>query len=322
MKINQIRPEELDQKAAEAYSKDLNYYMKNKEHFEDRFCPACGLESYEMYFSKDTFRYSKCISCACIFMNPGPTRELVDELYKTSANYKFWSEYMYPISKDERLKTIHRDRANWIASFINRRRISDQHIRVLEIGAGTGDTLSTLKVQMDFDLETFAVEPNPSMIPHLESNKIEILTLGNLESEKYIGYFDLIICFEVLEHLLEPSSLLNSLRVILKEEGLFLGSTPNGQSLEVQILKQLSTTIDIEHISVLSPAGLHSLARKCNYCVLEISTPGSFDVELLDKQNNKISLSVSGEQLSTESIQKIIKDSGFSSHMKFALSKS
>jgi len=319
MEINQIRPEHLDTLAREAYKKDLQFYKSNTHLFVERICPACGLDSESTFTIKDGFNYSNCKGCGCIFMNPGPTEELVNSFYQSSENYKFWAEYMYPQSRAERLKTIHYERADWVLSFLMRKSPEKRVFTILELGAGTGDTLISILNYNSSEILGFATEPNPSMGPHLRTNGIEVLSLEQLSSNEYAGKFDAVICFEVLEHLLEPSKILSAVYSNLKNGGYLFASTPNAKSIEVQLLKEMSTTLDIEHISVLSPASIQALGIRNNFKIVEISTPGFFDLELIRKAGGNCSVVQALEPLSAAETQEFIRSSGFSSHLKCVL---
>lgn len=321
MKINQIRPENLSSLANDAYLHDVQFYISRKDQFVERFCPACGFESRSVFFEKDLFKYSRCQACHCIYMNPAPTQELVDQLYKQSQNYKFWSEYIYPKSREERLQTIHKDRAEWVLNYLYEKFPSQKSFTILELGAGTGDTLATLKKSSELDLNLYATEPNPSMSTHLDSNGVSLINSSDLSSEIYRQKFDAVMCFEVLEHLLCPTDVLMKISSNLKPSGLFFASTPNSQSLEVQILKEQSTTIDIEHISVLSPSSVHAMASKTNYKVLDIATPGQLDLELIENGQVVFSMLIENGIMRNQEIQEFLQFSGFSSHMKLILVK-
>ncbi len=321
MKINQIRPENLDLLAAKAYKKDLEFYRSNKDMFIDRLCPGCKLESGSTFFVKDEFEYTRCLGCLCIFMNPGPTEELVEQLYKQSETYKFWSDHTYPISKEERMRTIHKERAEWVLNHMNIKFPNQEIFRILELGAGTGDTLVSIVNESTRRTEVYATEPNPSMAPHLKLNEIRVLTDRQLSSKEFVGKFDAVMCFEVLEHLLDPSIILSQVYENLKSQGLFFASTPNAQSLEVQLLRDESTTIDIEHITVLAPSSIHALSNMTRFGVTEITTPGKFDLELLRRAGVSCSLARKNQSLATQEVQEFVHESGFASHMKIVLAK-
>ncbi len=321
MKINQIRPENLDLLAAKAYTKDLEFYLSNKDKFVHRLCPGCKLKSNSTFFVKDEFEYTRCQGCQCIFMNPGPTEELVDQLYKQSETYKFWSERTYPISREERMGTIHKERAEWVLDYMNAKFPKQETFRILELGAGTGDTLVSIVNTSTKRTDIYATEPNPSMTSHLKLNKIKVLTKEQLTSTEFVGKFDAVMCFEVLEHLLNPSKILFQVYENLKSEGLFFASTPNAQSLEVQLLREESTTIDIEHISVLAPSSVHALSNMTRFGVVEITTPGKFDLELLSRAGVSCSLARENQKMANQEMQEFVHNSGFASHMKIILAK-
>jgi 2-polyprenyl-3-methyl-5-hydroxy-6-metoxy-1,4-benzoquinol methylase len=321
MEINKIRPTNLQTEAKKAYEKDLLYYKDKYASFVTRACPACMLPSNDIYIIKDEFQYSRCRGCACIYMNPGPTTEIVEEFYSQSQNYKFWAEKMYPQSRLERLETIHQDRAKWVLSFLKAHSLPDRTIKILELGAGTGDTLNVISNSNELQTSCFAFEPNPSMKPLLANNNIQMLTPKDLVDAKFVNYFDVVICFEVLEHILEPQIFLGNVNRNLQDFGYFFATTPNAQSLEVQILREKSTTIDIEHISVLAPASIYALAQKEGFQVLINETSGVFDLELIRKGGGDIFLELEDSKLKDSKVQEFISASGFSSHQKVIMKK-
>ena len=51
---------------------------------------------------------------------------------------------------------------------------------------------------------------------------------GKLEDFAFSERFDIIICSEVLEHLKRPEEMLNGLKELVKKDGIFLFTIPNG----------------------------------------------------------------------------------------------
>ncbi len=318
MEINEIRPASLEEKQKIAYQEDVCRYESIKDGFVTRLCPGCQSASTLPFCMHLTFQFDRCQACFSVFMNPGPTEKMIEEFYKNSSNYKFWAEEMYPQTKEVRKATLHFERAKFALSFVDSL-IGSRRLRVLEVGAGTGDSMVVLKELMEREAEFYAVEPNPEMWPALKENEIERIDEPELIEH---GEFDLVLAYEVLEHVLNPREFLRFYSKFLSSRGTLIISTPNAHSLEVQLLKENSSTLDIEHISVLTPSAIHAISSGLNLQVIEISTPGKFDVQLMWNGIGFIRKAVEEIQVNKDRLQELIVELDFSSHMKIALRKS
>jgi 2-polyprenyl-3-methyl-5-hydroxy-6-metoxy-1,4-benzoquinol methylase len=319
MQESDIRPAHLSLQQKEAYHLDLIRYRKHLQEFRVRKCPGCDSNDNSQYLKHDEFLFVRCKGCQCIFMNPGPTELQVADLYENSEIYKFWAKYMYPQSRDSRLATLHSLRVDWLVSAIGEYLAPKKNYRILEIGAGTGDTMFKLNSLNRADLQTFALEWNPEMKEALNQNGVQLLgkTINDIIADQ--PKFDVIVLFEVIEHLLDPMYLISSSKRILNEDGLLMFTTPNAQSLEVQWMKSRTMTIDIEHISLLSPASVTHLAYRNGLSVKKIETNGKLDREIMEKAGFQIKLFLDSVEIPQNDIQEMIANSGVSSNMQVIL---
>jgi SAM-dependent methyltransferase len=306
--------------AKAAYQRDVEMYLGEINLFRERKCPGCGGLNSEFFCKKDGFNFVRCPGCWTVFMNPGPSSKLVHKLYQTSNTYDYWGKHVYPASADGRFLKLTVPRANYV---MNARSgsASDLSLKILEIGAGTGETVKYISKQHP-NSQCFAAEPNPSMWSYYEKSGITLFkdSLENLESKEFD--FDIIFAFEVIEHFLDPSKLFEKAAKLLKKGGLLILSTPNAQSLEVLGLREESITLDIEHISILTPSAVHVLAQKYGFSVRLIETPGKFDLELLSSKFRRRLLKVFlRSELNSTTAQEFLARFGFSSHMKLVLEK-
>jgi 2-polyprenyl-3-methyl-5-hydroxy-6-metoxy-1,4-benzoquinol methylase len=104
---------------------------------------------------------------------------------------------------------------------------SNSNNKILEVGCGGGDTLLRLK-QLNKANEIMGIEL--MTIPDSNQHLLDKLIIGDIEKlplEDYTDYFDVIICADVLEHLVDPWKVLEDLTKYLKPGGIFIGSLPN-----------------------------------------------------------------------------------------------
>lgn len=101
-------------------------------------------------------------------------------------------------------------------------------LRVLDAGCGTGYGAALLadagaSEVVGIDISPEAVEDASK---RYGSDLVRFET-GNLLALDEIGQFDLIVCFEVLEHLIDPAGVLGALRSRLTPRGVLVCSVPN-----------------------------------------------------------------------------------------------
>ncbi|MDA8324629.1 MAG: class I SAM-dependent methyltransferase [Nitrospiraceae bacterium] len=101
--------------------------------------------------------------------------------------------------------------------------------RILEIGAGCGNTLIEAKkrgigrIIVGIDL----VPVENSNQSHHEMDRFIIGDIEEMELDFEDGYFDVIICGDVLEHLVDPWRTVGRLARYLEKGGHFIASIPN-----------------------------------------------------------------------------------------------
>lgn len=104
-----------------------------------------------------------------------------------------------------------------------------ENAKILEIGAGGGDTLLEIK-RRGLAQEVTGIELNA--LPDSNQNHLQIdrFIIGNVEQIQIpseLNYFDVIICGDVFEHLVDPWQLVKRLSDHLKKGGFLITSIPN-----------------------------------------------------------------------------------------------
>jgi 2-polyprenyl-3-methyl-5-hydroxy-6-metoxy-1,4-benzoquinol methylase len=101
--------------------------------------------------------------------------------------------------------------------------------KILEVGAGSGNTLVYLK---ENHMASHVAGVELMKLPGSNQDNILINTfqIANIENEDILApeeYFDVILCADVLEHLVDPWSAVQKISRHLKKEGLLIVSIPN-----------------------------------------------------------------------------------------------
>ena len=107
--------------------------------------------------------------------------------------------------------------------------------RVLELGAAGGDSLLKIK-ELGLAGEVVGVELCELPNSNQKNSSIDNFFIGNIESTSITfndNYFDVIICGDILEHLIDPWEMVRKIQTWLKPGGTFILSIPNIRELKV-----------------------------------------------------------------------------------------
>ena len=96
---------------------------------------------------------------------------------------------------------------------------------VLEIGCGRGGFRASFDNKVDY----WGVEPNTEVHRIAESQLYKVLNATHVEVEQDIpnNYFDLIVCNDVIEHMVDHDKFLETIKSKVKDDGYLLISIPN-----------------------------------------------------------------------------------------------
>ena len=103
--------------------------------------------------------------------------------------------------------------------------IPENYQKVLEIGCGTGNFRDNLK----YHCEYWGVEPFEKAALQAEKkiNKVLIGTYEEVVKELPNGYFDLVICNDVIEHMVDHNAFFQSIKTKMTNDSYLIGSIPN-----------------------------------------------------------------------------------------------
>ncbi|HEX5620907.1 MAG TPA: class I SAM-dependent methyltransferase, partial [Solirubrobacteraceae bacterium] len=124
--------------------------------------------------------------------------------------------------------------------------------------------------------------PEPHLAASCREHDLEVVE-ARIEDASLTGAVDVVTAFEVIEHLFSPRAFLERCAELLSDDGVVVLTCPNAAGFDVQILGAASATVDAEHLNYFTPDSLAALVRRCGFDVVDVSTPGRLDAELVRK---------------------------------------
>jgi SAM-dependent methyltransferase len=276
---NDIRPKDLLEGQKNAVAEDIGRLLTQRGKFIYVPCPACGSQNSFKKYEKYFLDIHSCKECETLFTNPRPTPEVLNWFYKNSTNYDYWNKYIFPASETARRQKIFVPRVDKVLEFCDKYNIETNSL--LEIGCAFGTFCVEMMSRNRFN-RIVGVEPTPGLAETSRQKGIEVIedvieNINFIEDER----FDVVVNFEVIEHIFSPEDLIAQSKKLLKKDGLFIITCPNGKGFDFQVLGDKCNSLDHEHLNYFNPDSLKILLESCGFEVLESITPGRLDAELV-----------------------------------------
>lgn len=134
--------------------------------------------------------------------------------------------------------------------------------KLLEIGCGKGGFLKLATKHFDIegmDISEYALNSARKILgDHVYGGNIETASLKS-------GYYDVIVVFNLLEHLKNPRAVIKKLHKGLKRGGIVIGSVPNNFGLVGKMATSAMNFVDRTHRSVYKPDYWHSAFEEAGF---------------------------------------------------------
>lgn len=279
LKVNEIRSDEFQTLQENACKNDLERLHKRFSEFVSVGCPACGDRKSNFRFEKYKCIFLECNICSTIFMSPRPTPEIMHEYYANSENYEIWNKFIFPKSELNRREKICRPNLERLIYECKKSNINEA--KILEIGAGFG-TFALLAKESGFFSRIDVVERTPYMSTECRAKGLNVIESAFEEiAHEIFNSVDVVVHFEVIEHVFDPFEFLKSINKVLKVGGLLLFTCPNGKGFDTEMLGYDSPSVDNEHVNLFNPYSIVLLLERAGFKVLSSETPGRLDCELV-----------------------------------------
>jgi len=240
---------------------------------EERPCPICKTSEHSVVFRESTydesrwtqasfssrkapeymhFRLLTCGACGLTYGSPVPSAETASEAYR-GASFESNAESA--------------DAARTYARYLRRQGFEPG--RTLDIGCGDGAFLRELR-RLGFR-DVVGVEPSEAPV-RVAADDVRPL----IRQEMFDGAcfaedsFDLVTCFQTIEHVYEPRSLLQDIYRILKPGGkvFFIGHDLG--ALSARLMGEKSPIFDIEHVQLFNPRSARFLLTQTGFRAVNV----------------------------------------------------
>jgi len=151
--------------------------------------------------------------------------------------------------------------------------------KILDIGCGLGWLLSSLSEEWDksgIEISEFASK---------HAQQYGAIFNGTLEDFPANGQFDVIVMNHVIEHVENPIQVLNKIKHLLSDTGVFIMGTPDFDSAAARRYgSNFRLLHDPTHISLFSSDSMHRCLRDCGFKIMGVEYP-YFDTPYFNKEN-------------------------------------
>jgi len=230
-------------------------------------CPICNLTINKILYDFNDFKILRCKKCGLKIRNKIPKNKALEEYYNIEDYWK--TSYFSNCFKDYNKTKPEIKHFMKVLNFLEQKKGKG---RLIDIGCATGVFLHIAKrkgwIVQGVEVSKYAAEYGR------EKFGINIKNLL-FEKAKYPEEsFDVVMSFEVVEHVRNPEEFIKHCNKILKKDGLLVLMTPDHNSL-IAIVADLLYGLsfkkykfplygiyDIEHITYLSPKTLNLLLEK------------------------------------------------------------
>ena len=247
----------------------LKLYIGNIKQKSNFKCKLCGKDKGKEFLEwKEGYFLIQCDYCNVVSAN---IKHTGDGLYDDDEHYdRSFAQIAEQI--EYRKSVFGSERYDYT---IKRLKLNPPELNVLDIGCGFGYYLSVL---LEKGIHCKGLEVDKQQVKYCKEQGLNVVS-GDINDEKNERY-DLIVMFDVLEHLYNPLKYLKSVFDKVKINGYLIAYTPNIHSLSFELMEEKQNLLHpFQHICFYNKDSLQYIADHLN---LEIVSIDYFGLDVMD----------------------------------------
>ncbi|MBI4369367.1 MAG: methyltransferase domain-containing protein [Elusimicrobia bacterium] len=269
-----IRPAGAYHQYQEILEKECRRFFGGRQPDLGARCRACQAALYSV-FERWGALYGRCEQCLSLFVLPQFSDEEARNLLNVPGMGELWREQIINPSSPERMRLMIQPRIDWLLE------VKDQYAPqarcLIDYGSKYPQFLEGLVQAKEFDRVT-SVDPDWRLGNTPWPDSVEKLSVGSIG----INGTDLMAAFDVLERVHDPAAVIGWMKSCLRPGGLAIVTTALSTGLEYLVLGAKAPNLNpIERRNLFSLEALSDLLTRHDFELLELSTTGRLDVELV-----------------------------------------
>lgn len=276
LREDEIRPEPLYREYQALLESDSQALFQDKQALIAVNCPGCEGRPV-VAFERWGAQYCRCPACDSLFVSPRPSEGRLGAFYQESGAVRFWRQKFTTATAEARNHRLFQPRFHWLLSVKDQycpsaEVVVDYHSKYpgfLETLCNSGEFRRVAILRPDFGSGDWSM---PAGIEQAE------------EPQRLNGQAGLFTAFEVLERLFDPRTFLNQAREVCLPGGILVLTTTTCSGFEYQVLGAHAPNLNPpDRLNLFSIETLTRMLEECGFELLELSTPGRLDVEIVRK---------------------------------------
>ncbi|MDO8662375.1 MAG: methyltransferase domain-containing protein [Candidatus Omnitrophota bacterium] len=331
-KASEFKPDVIFEKYLKLAEKDVRDEFSQKRNLALSNCPACRSKKKRIVFSHFGFEYAECLACDSVYMNPRPLDAKIKKHYLESASASFWRNTLSKKTEGKRKEKIYEKRFQWFSD------IAQNHLPCATTIAdfNSKDPEYTKEfLQNGYFKRKIVINPYFNILA-LDKFNVDASSYPVIEeladSLEDRGMVDVACAFEAIDCFADVELLLKTINALLCKGGLCFVTTISISGFDLQVLWGNSTSIfPPDRINVFSRKGLELLFKRHGFDIIEYSTPGFLDLDIVKnalKKDSSIELPrfvrtilKNGDDQVYQDFQEFLQLSKLSSFVRIVLKK-
>jgi 2-polyprenyl-3-methyl-5-hydroxy-6-metoxy-1,4-benzoquinol methylase len=229
-------------------------------------CPACRAAASKPFAEIRHFKYDRCGDSGFVFANPAPSDRCSNEFYNSDfyGNYRTLEE-----------ETIAKQPYYSISSYTDPRRLArwltcEKSARILDFGCGPASFIALLRDEFGFaNVEGLELNEISAGVA-ARSYGIQLTpTISQLKHKAY----DVIILFEVIEHLTNPEEVVSLCSELLSPGGHLFITTPSVRNIPARFFpSHCGHYTGPSHVSLFTEEAMSRLLSRFNLKIERLET--------------------------------------------------